>query len=143
MIRRRGWLAGAASVVLLKPARAEPEAMAGVLRQFTGGATVRDGRVNFDVAALVENGNTVPITVTVDSAMGAANAVRRIAIFTERNPQPDVAVFEFGPLAGKAQVATRMRLATSQMLVAVAQFNDGSFWQHRVEVIVTLAACLE
>lgn len=140
MIDRRGWIVGVASVALGAPSRAEPEAMAAVMRQFTGGAAVRDGRVNFDIAALVENGNTVPVTVSVDAAAGA---VRRVALFTERNPQPEVAVFEFGPLAGRAQVATRMRLATSQTLVAVAQLGDGSFWQHRVEVIVTLAACLE
>ena len=69
--------------------------------------------------------------------------VRRIAVFNERNPQRDVVVFTLGPRAGRARVATRIRLATSQKLVAVAQLSDGSWWQHGVDVIVTLAACVE
>ena len=89
----------------------------------------------------MENGNTVPVTVSVPGAEAAA--VRRLAIFTERNPQPEVAVFTLGPLAGRALVATRMRLATSQTVVALAQMADGSVWQRRVDVLVTLAACVE
>ena len=69
--------------------------------------------------------------------------VRRIALFTEKNPQPEVAVFHLGPRAGRAQVATRIRLATSQVVVAIAQFSDGSFALSRANVIVTIAACIE
>ena len=75
--------------------------------------------------------------------MSAADHVQAIAIFNERNPQRDVAVFTLGPRAGKAEVATRMRLATSQRLAAVARLSDGSCWQHRVDVVVTLASCIE
>jgi sulfur-oxidizing protein SoxY len=75
--------------------------------------------------------------------MTAANHVRAIAVFNEKNPQRDVAKFTLGPRCGKAQVSTRIRLATTQQLVAVAQMSDGSFWSHTVDVIVTLAACIE
>ena len=85
----------------------------------------------------------MPITVTVESPMTAADHVKAIAVFNERNPQRDVARFILGPRAGRAVVSTRIRLATSQSLVAVAQLSDGSFWSHTVEVIVTIAACIE
>jgi sulfur-oxidizing protein SoxY len=145
MIARRqllGAAAGAGAAALMcRPARATPEAMQTAIATFTGGAVVRDGRVKLDISPLVENGNTVPVTLSVPGLEPAA--VRRMALFTERNPQPEVAVFTLGPLAGRAQVATRLRLATSQTVVALAQLADGSVWQHRVDVVVTLAACVE
>jgi sulfur-oxidizing protein SoxY len=104
---------------------------------------VTEGRVEFDIAPLVENGNTVPITVRVQSAMSEAEHVKAIAIFNESNPQRDVANFTLGPRAGRATVATRIRLATSQQLVAVAKMSDGSCWSKTVDVLVTLAACVE
>ncbi|MCW5634821.1 MAG: thiosulfate oxidation carrier protein SoxY, partial [Rubrivivax sp.] len=108
-----------------------------------GGVAPRTGRVQLEIAALVENGNTVPVTVNVPSPMTEAEHVRRIALFTERNPDPGVAIFHFSPRSGRARVATRMRLATSQQVVAVAQLSDGSHWQAAVDVVVTLAACVE
>ncbi len=141
---RRRHLARAAVLLLGAPlaqrAGATP-ALDAALATFTGGAPLREGRVTLDIAPLVENGNTVPVTLAVPGADAAQ--VRRLALFTERNPQPEVAVFTLGPLAGRAQVATRMRLATSQAVVAVAQMADGSCWQRRVTVVVTLAACVE
>ena len=99
--------------------------------------------MKFDITPLVENGNSVPVEVTVDSPMTTAQHVTGIAIFNEKNPQNDVAVFELTPLCGRARVATRIRLATSQQLIAVAKMNDGSCWTHTVEVIVTTASCVE
>lgn len=113
------------------------------IRDFTGGLPVRAGRVALSVPPLVENGNAVGVTVTVESPMTAADHVRRVALFNEKNPQPDIAVFHLGPRAGRARVATRIRLATSQTMVAVAELSDGSFWSARANVIVTLAACIE
>ncbi len=138
-LRRQLLLAGGA--VLLQPAVATPEAMQRAITAFTGGAPVRDGRVTLEISPLVENGNTVPVRVAVPDA--TPGDVRRLALFTERNPQPEVLVFSLGPLAGRAEVATRMRLATSQTVVALGQMADGSCWQHRVQVVVTLAACVE
>jgi sulfur-oxidizing protein SoxY len=101
------------------------------------------GRVALDIAELVENGNTVPLRVAVASPMTAADHVREIALFTHRNPQPEVAVFHLGPHNGRAEVATRIRLATSQRITAIARMADGRCWLQRADVIVTLAACVE
>jgi sulfur-oxidizing protein SoxY len=120
-----------------------PAAMQAAVAAFTGGRTPGTGRVQLDIAPLVENGNTVPVSVRVTSAMTATDHVRRIALFTERNPQPEVAVFNLSLLSGRAEVATRMRLATSQRVLALAELHDGSYWQQAVEVVVTLAACVE
>lgn len=141
--RREGLIAGAAMVLAVPVARATPEAMAVVMREFTGAQPVRDGRVLLDLAPLIENGNAVPVSVTVQSPMTAADHVQSIAIFNERNPQPEVIVFHLGARAGRAVVSTRIRLATSQQVVALARMSDGSCWRHAVDVIVTLAACVE
>ena len=130
-----GWL-------LVRPAQAGDQ-LEDAIRAWTGGVPVRPGRVTLDIAPLVDNGNTVPLTLRVDSPMSEADHVQAIAVFNQRNPQPDVARFTLGPRAGRAVVATRIRLATTQKLTAVARLSDGSYWQHTVEVIVTLAACLE
>ncbi len=120
-----------------------PDTLAAAVAAYAGGAAVTTGKVVFDIAGLVDNGNTVPITVTVDSPMTAASHVTAIAVFNEKNPQRDVARFTLGPRAGRAKVSARIRLATSQKLVAVARMNDGTFWSQSVDVIVTLAACIE
>jgi sulfur-oxidizing protein SoxY len=132
------------SVAAVRPARAAtPEGLEAAIREFVGEGPLRQGRVKLDIPPLVENGNSVTLTVAVESPMTAADHVKRIAVFNEKNPQPNVAVFRLSPRSGKAQVQTRIRLATSQKLVAVAQMSDGSFWQDSADVIVTLAACLE
>ena len=141
--RRECLALGAAALLLLRPAHATPEALRAAISSFAGGQQVREGRITLDIATLVENGNAVPITVTVQSPMTAADHVSTVALFNERNPQHDVAVFQLGPRAGRAVVATRMRLATSQTIVAMARMADGSCWMQSVEVIVTLAACIE
>lgn len=144
--RRRLMHAGAAlaATVLLRPAQAQTAAaLDAAIAAYTGGAALQPGKVRLDISPLVENGNVVPVTLSVDSPMTAGDHVRRIALFNERNPERDVARFTLGPLAGRASVSTRIRLATSQQLVALAQLNDGSWWEQRVDVVVTLAACIE
>lgn len=143
---RRSVLAAAASgaAALLLPGSAlAREPLAAVVRTFTRGAPTRPGRVRLEVPPLVENGNAVGVTVRVESLMTARDHVRRIAIFNEKNPQPDVAIFHLGPRAGRGVVSTRIRLATSQKLAAVAELSDGTFWTAEANVIVTLAACIE
>jgi len=134
---------GASLCIVWRPAHALSDELAGALRAFTGGAAAREGKINFDIAPLVENGNTVPITVTVDNPMTAANHVQAIAVFNEKNPQREVVACKLTPRTGRAVVSTRIRLATTQQLVAVAKLSDGSYWTHTVDVIVTLAACIE
>ncbi len=121
-------------------ATAPDDALQAAVRAWAAGQPVQAGRVQFDIAPLVENGNAVPIVVRVDAAPGS---VREIVVFNQRNPQREVASFTLGPASGRAEVATRMRLATSQQLVALARLADGSLWSGHVDVIVTLAACIE
>jgi len=134
---------GAIAILLARPASATPDEMAAAISRFTNGTVHKTGKVKFDIAQLVDNGNAVPITIRVDSPMTAADHVTAIAIFNEKNPNTGVAVFTLGPRAGKAEVSTRIRLATSQRLIALARMNDGSYWSQGVDVIVTLAACIE
>jgi sulfur-oxidizing protein SoxY len=143
---RRAVLAGAsASVVMLAvPAtRAEEPDMQRAILAFTGGAEPKTGRVKLDVAPLVENGNSVSLALEAESPMTQADHVTQLALFTEKNPLPEVAVFHLGPRAGIARVETRIRVATTQHLVAIARMSDGGFWQERREVIITIAACTE
>jgi sulfur-oxidizing protein SoxY len=135
--------AGALSVLMIRPAGATPAAMEGAIRALAGSAEIRAGRVKLEVPPLVENGNSVALTVRVESPMTSDEFVRSIAIFNEKNPQPNVATFHLGPRAGRAVVSTRMRMADSQKIVAVAELADGTFWSDSADVIVTLAACLE
>ncbi|RPH40655.1 MAG: SoxY-related AACIE arm protein [Burkholderiales bacterium] len=132
-----------ASLALLPPAGATPATLSAAIAAFTGGVAPTEGGMRLEVPELVENGNSVPLRVSVDSPMTEAAHVRRIAVFNEKNPQPQVAVFRLGPRSGVARVGTRMRMADSQRIVAVAELSDGSFRQHAVDVIVTLAACIE
>jgi sulfur-oxidizing protein SoxY len=135
---------GCLSVVAIRPAGAAvPETMEAAIREFAGEAAIRDGRVKLEIPALVENGNSVTLSVALESPMTAADHVKTIAVFNEKNPQPNVALFHLGPRSGRARVEIRIRLATSQKLVAVARMSDGSLWQDSADVIVTLAACLE
>jgi sulfur-oxidizing protein SoxY len=145
---RRQALIGATGLVLLwRPVAAQTPGLDASLREairsWAGGAVPREGRVQFDIAPLIDNGNAVPVTVKVDSPMTAADHVREIVIFNERNPQRDVLRCQLGPHNGRAEVSARIRLATTQHLVALARMSDGSVWQHTVEAIVTLAACIE
>ncbi|MFL6664500.1 MAG: SoxY-related AACIE arm protein [Rhizobacter sp.] len=143
--RRHVLITGAALwAVAVRPAAAAPaDDLQAAVRGFTNGAPVREGKVHLDIAPLVENGNAVPLAVSVDSPMTAADHVRAIAVFNERNPQRDVAVFHLGPRSGRAAVSTRIRLATSQKLIAVTRLSDGSHWSATVDVVVTLAGCIE
>ncbi len=142
-VHRRTVVAAGVGGLLLRPAAATPAALAAALADFTGGRPVRDGRVTLEIAPLVENGNAVPVTLRVASPMTADDHVQRLALFTERNPSPEVAVFHLSPHNPRAVVSTRIRLATSQQLVALAELSDGSLWRQAVDVVVTLAACIE
>jgi sulfur-oxidizing protein SoxY len=129
--------------ISLQPAQATPEMMQDAVRAAIGEAQVQKGRVKLDLPPLVENGNSVPCTVTVDSPMTAAAYVKAIYIFNEKNPQPNVIGVKLGPRAGKASFSTRIRLADTQNITAIAEMSDGSCWSDEVFVIVTLAACVE
>jgi sulfur-oxidizing protein SoxY len=134
---------GLGAVIAVEPARATPAAMQEAIRKVIGSAKVSPGKVKLELPPLIENGNAVPLTVNVESPMTEAQHVKAVHVFTEKNPQPYVASFHLGPRAGRARVATRIRLADSQTVVAICQLSDGSFWSDSTSVVVTLAACLE
>jgi len=138
-------LAGGAAVlaVTLRPAEATPATLAAAIRNVVGTAPVKAGKVKLDIPPLVENGNSVPMTVSVASPMAPEDHVRSIHVFNEKNPQPNIGNFYLSPQAGRAQVSTRIRLADSQKVVAIAKLSDGTFWSATVDVVVTLAACTE
>ena len=146
-VRRRfiALLAGLAAVPLLpfRAARAQADPFAALLKQVTGGATARPGRVKVDTPRLADNGHSVPLTVSVESPMTAADHVRSITLLSERNPRPLMATFYLGPKAGRAEVATRVRLNGTQRVLAVAQISDGTYWSGTAEVEVTESACLD
>jgi sulfur-oxidizing protein SoxY len=140
---RRTFLAGAGALMIVRPAGATPQSMAAAIRQVAGDAKVNPGRIKLDLPPLVENGNSVATTVRVESPMTASDYVKAIHIFTEKNPQPNVISVKLGPRAGKAEFQTRIRLADTQQVVAICEMSDGSFWSDKVDVILTLSACLE
>jgi sulfur-oxidizing protein SoxY len=148
---RRDFLEGSAAAaagafavsVLPSVGRATPDAMQQAIRKIVGEGTLQRGKVKLDVPPLVENGNTVPLTVAVESPMTEADHVKAIHIVNEKNPQPHVISVTLGPRAGRATLSTRIKLADSQQVVAVAETSDGSFWSGSADVIVTLAACVE
>ena len=117
--------------------------MAEKIRALVGNAVVHRGRVKLEIPPLVENGHLVPLVVQVESPMTAADHVQAIHVFTERNPLPEMVSYRLGPRAGRAYVATRVRMADTQNVVAIAHLSDGSYWSDSAHLIVTIAACLE
>jgi sulfur-oxidizing protein SoxY len=146
-VSRRRVLVGGASAALLpivvQPARATPDSMAAAIREAVGNAEVKRGRVKLEAPQLAYNGNSVQITVSVESPMTAADQVKTIHVFSEKNPIPTVARFHLGPRARRAKVSTSIRLAATQRVVAIAAMSDGSCWSDEAEVVVTLAGCLD
>ena len=139
-------LAGAVGIWLplaTGPASATPASMRAAIRKVVGETPVTKGKVKIDLPPLIENGNAVSLTVAVESPMSVEDHVKAIHVFTEKNPQPNVISVQLGPRAGRATFSSRIRLADSQKVIAIAQMSDGSFWSDEIEVIVTLAACLE
>jgi sulfur-oxidizing protein SoxY len=144
VLRAAGALAGCGSLAFLavRPAAATPATMQEAVRNAIGEAPVRKGKVKIDLPPIVENGNSVPCTVSVDSPMTQADYVKAIHVFNEKNPQPNVISVRLNPRAGRPQFSTRIRLADSQTVTAIAELSNGTCWSGDVDVIVTLAACI-
>ena len=138
-------LAGLAAAPLWRAgtARAQADPFEPLVRKLTGGAAVNRGRVTVDTPRLADNGHSVPLKVSVASPMTAADYVATITLLSERNPRPVMATYHLGPKAGRAEVATRVRLNGSQRVLAVARLSDGSYWSGSAEVEVTESACLD
>lgn len=143
LTRRRLLLTGGAAIVLLHvtPVAATPENMAAAIKRTYGDRRIMPGRVKIDIPQIAENGNVVPITIAVDSPMSTDDYVKTIHLFSEHNPLPDIVEFELGPHNGKARVSTRIRLAKSQIVLAVATLNDATLWSAQAIVEVTVSGC--
>ncbi len=143
---RRAFITASGSALLVlttQGVRATPEAMQVEIRKLTGGAKIQTGRVTLDIPPLVENGNTISMSVLVDSLMSPKDHVKAILVFNEKKPQPHVITAHMGPRSGRATLSTRIRLADSQTITAIAEMGDGTFFSGKADVIVTIAACLE
>jgi sulfur-oxidizing protein SoxY len=136
-------LAAPLPLLAARNAQAQVDTIVPVIRELTKGAEVRTGRVKLDLPRLADNGNSVALKVTVESPMTAADYVRGIHLFSEKNPRPVIARFHLGPQAGRAEVTTRIRLNGTQRVVAIAELADGTFWSDVAEVAVTLSACVD
>jgi sulfur-oxidizing protein SoxY len=136
-------IGSAGAMLVVRPAHATPETMKQAIRAIVGEAMMKPGKVRLDLPPLVENGNTVAMNVSVQSPMTAKDYVKAIHVVTEKNPQPNVISAKLGPRAGKAEISTRIRLADTQTVIAICEMSDGSFWSEKVDVIITLGACLE
>ena len=147
-VNRRSFLGTAAGVAVVAvlpaaPANATPDSLEAAIREVVGSAKLNPGKVMLELPPLVENGNTVPMKVSVESPMTAKDHVKAIHVFNEKNPQPHVLNAYIGPRAGKAGIAAHIKLADSQKVVAIAELSDGTFWIASADVIVTIAACTE
>jgi sulfur-oxidizing protein SoxY len=135
-----GALALAASGAATSPARAANDSE-DLIKKFTGGKTATEGRVRLDLPEIAENGNTVPMTVSVESPMTEQSYVSDVLIVSDGNPRGGVATFHFTPASGAAEANVRIRLAATQNVIAVAKMNDGSFFMASKPVKVTIGGC--
>ncbi|MEO9613292.1 MAG: thiosulfate oxidation carrier protein SoxY [Nitratireductor sp.] len=136
-----GAIAFAAAGLPGRPAWASPEETQKRIAEFTGGKTPETGRLTLTAPEIAENGNTVPVSIEVESAMEGDDVVEQVMILAEGNPNPDVAVFNFSEASGVAAATTRMRLAKTQNVIAVAKMKDGSTFIDQKEVKVTIGGC--
>jgi sulfur-oxidizing protein SoxY len=113
------------------------------IQDITGGKPIINGKVNLVIPPLVENGNLVVLKLSVDSPMTANNYVKSIFVIAEGNPLPNIFTVHLTPRSGTANITTRVRLADSQTVWAIAQMSDGSFYQGSAETLVTLSTCTE
>lgn len=145
---RRHVVAGAAAGLLVAglPGRVAAETapeLAQLIARITEGVLPERGRITLEIPALVENGNSVDTRILVESPMTEADHVRWIHLIAEKNPFPDMARFHLSPRAGRAEVATTLRLAQSQKVTAVAALSDGRFVMADANIVVTLSACID
>ena len=146
-LSRRAALAVGASGVALTvvgwgpKARAAAKEAADDVAKFTGGKTPEKGKITIELPEIAENGNTVPLTISVDAPMTAENYVSDVLVVSEGNPNPGVVTFHFTPLSGKAEAQTRIRLAATQNIVVVAKSSTGEFFIGQKQVKVTIGGC--
>lgn len=120
---------------------AATDAVEQALVDFANGAEIKEGRISLDAPEIAENGNTVPISVSVDSPMTDDDYCSDVMLLADGNPNPDVATFHFTAMSGSAEATTRIRLAKTQNIIAVAKMSDGTCFIDKREVKVTIGGC--
>jgi sulfur-oxidizing protein SoxY len=142
--RRQTLMLGAGALTVLGtslgPAHAANDS-AELIKAFTGGKAAAEGKVKLDLPEIAENGNTVPMTVMIESPMSEQSYVSEVLVVGDGNPNGGMATFHFSPLSGAAEANTRIRLAATQNITAVAKMNDGSFYMASKQVKVTIGGC--
>jgi sulfur-oxidizing protein SoxY len=123
------------------PAFGETNGFEEVIKQFAGGRAPVEGRVNLDLPKIADDGGSVPMTITIDSPMTEDSHVTDVLVLAEENPRPRVATFHFSPANGVAEVSTRIRLAKTENVIAIAKMSDGSIYMAKKEVTVTVGGC--
>lgn len=144
--RRQVFAAGAAMVAATALGQSVTPAFAAnnieeLTKKFTGGAAAVEGKVKLDLPEIAENGNTVPITVSVESPMTDKDYISEVIVLADGNPNAGVATFHFSPASGAAEANTRIRLAGTQNIVAIAKTNDGKYYTGSKQVKVTIGGC--
>jgi len=133
--------AAAAAGMLPRVSLADKAATEAAIKKLGAENAAMDGGITLDLPQIAENGNTVPVGFSVDSPMTADNYVKTVHLFAEGNPNPEVCSIHFTPDSGLAKASTRIRLAKTQNIVAIAEMSDGSFQRETVEVKVTIGGC--
>jgi len=122
-------------------AKADAASVAEAIKKLIGDKQPAEGRITLELPQIAENGRTVPIALEVDSPMSDTDYVKAVHVFADKNPRPDVATFKFTPGSAKARIATRMRLAKTQNIIAVAEMSDGSVYMAKNQIKVTIGGC--
>lgn len=144
---RRDFVLGAASaaiVAALLPAvsgSAQAATFDEAVKALIGDAKPATGRISIDLPEIAENGNTVPLTFTVDSPMSDSDYVKAVHVLATANPRAEVASFYFSPASGKAEATSRIRLGKTQDVVAIAEMSDGKLFMSSRQVKVTIGGC--
>lgn len=112
-----------------------------LIKKFTGGKPATVGKVKLDLPEIAENGNTVPLTVSVESPMTAQSYVTDVLVLADGNPRAGLVTFHFSPASGVADVSTRIRLGGTQNIIAIAKMSDGTFYMDSKQVKVTIGGC--
>ena len=133
--------AARAFIGLGRRASAAAKEAADMIAKFTGGKTAEQGKISIELPEIAENGNTVPLSISVDGSMTSDNYVSEALVVADGNPNPGVATFQFSPLSGKAEASTRIRLATTQNIIVVARTSKGEFFTNQKLVKVTIGGC--
>ena len=140
-----GLAAGAAGFALvplsMRSAKASAEDTEKMMMDFTGGKAPESGKISLTAPEIAENGNTVPISMSVESAMGGDDLVDSVIILADGNPNPAVITFHFTEMSGRAEATTRMRLAKTQNVLAIARMKNGAVYMDKKQVKVTIGGC--